>query len=111
MLEQLKRVGIEFLVEREKGWDVVKPWEDTLSLGEQQRMGMARLFYHVPQVLSLVEHLSLRIHAQLHTCPFRGVGVGNCCLVNLVLVGAGVGYESTAWLPTAWLDRCPCRIQ
>lgn len=50
MLEALRKVGISFLVEREKGgWDAKKPWEDTLSLGEQQRMGLARLLFHVPQ--------------------------------------------------------------
>lgn len=31
------QVGVPYLVEREGGWDTTKRWEDTLSLGEQQR--------------------------------------------------------------------------
>jgi ABC-type uncharacterized transport system fused permease/ATPase subunit len=49
MMHCLSLVGIAFLVERENGWDTVYKWEDTLSLGEQQRMGMARLFFHRPK--------------------------------------------------------------
>jgi ABC-type uncharacterized transport system fused permease/ATPase subunit len=50
----LEIVGIGFLTEREKvedasGFDTVKKWEDSLSLGEQQRLSMARLFFHEPQ--------------------------------------------------------------
>jgi ABC-type uncharacterized transport system fused permease/ATPase subunit len=31
------------------GFDHVTKWEDVLSLGEQQRIGMSRLFWHKPQ--------------------------------------------------------------
>ena len=43
------RCSIDYLVEREGGWDSKVVWEDTLSLGEQQRLGMARLFYNKPK--------------------------------------------------------------
>lgn len=57
MMELLKLVGIDYLVERwqkdmpegESGWDYETKWEDVLSLGEQQRTGMARLFFHKPK--------------------------------------------------------------
>ena len=49
LLDLLRVVGVEYLVERLDGWDTVTRWEDVLSLGEQQRLGMARLFYHEPK--------------------------------------------------------------
>jgi hypothetical protein len=39
-------VKLAYLVPREGGWRTVKHWSTVLSLGEQQRMGMARLFFH-----------------------------------------------------------------
>lgn len=54
LLELLKRVNIDFLVERE-GWDEVRNWDDILSLGEQQRLSFARLFYHKPKYAVLDE--------------------------------------------------------
>lgn len=46
----LENVRLNYLLERDtKGWDANVNWEDTLSLGEQQRLGMARLFFHKPK--------------------------------------------------------------
>lgn len=49
LLSTLKDVRLIYLLEREGGWDTVANWEDMLSLGEQQRLGMARLFFHQPK--------------------------------------------------------------
>lgn len=46
----LQHVRLTYLLEREEGgWDANLNWEDILSLGEQQRLGMARLFFHKPK--------------------------------------------------------------
>ncbi|XP_022942560.1 ABC transporter D family member 1-like [Cucurbita moschata] len=46
----LQHVRLNYLLEREEGgWDANLNWEDILSLGEQQRLGMARLFFHNPK--------------------------------------------------------------
>ncbi|CAN0919587.1 ABC transporter D family member 1 [Linum grandiflorum] len=46
----LENVRLNYLLEREQGgWDCNQNWEDMLSLGEQQRLGMARLFFHSPE--------------------------------------------------------------
>ena len=42
-------VGVGYLSSRQWKWVDTVRWEDVLSLGEQQRIGMARLFYHSPQ--------------------------------------------------------------
>ncbi|CAK7334627.1 unnamed protein product [Dovyalis caffra] len=51
----LENVRLNYLLEREGGWDANLNWEDTLSLGEQQRLGMARLFFHKPKFAILDE--------------------------------------------------------
>eukprot|EP00944_MAST-04C_sp_MAST-4C-sp1_P007501 g7501.t1 len=51
----LMLVGIPYLVKREGGWDAVQQWENVLSLGEQERIGCARLFYHNPKFAILDE--------------------------------------------------------
>lgn len=45
----LEKVKLLYLLEREGRWDASQNWEDILSLGEQQRLGMARLFFQKPR--------------------------------------------------------------
>jgi ABC-type uncharacterized transport system fused permease/ATPase subunit len=49
LLTILDDVRLTYLLDREGGWDASANWEDMLSLGEQQRLGMARLFFHHPK--------------------------------------------------------------
>jgi len=70
LLATLNQVGIGYLVDREGGWDAKRKWEDTLSLGEQQRLGIARLFYHKPMFGVLDEcsdAVSADVEEQLYT--------------------------------------------
>ncbi|ONM34279.1 ABC transporter D family member 1 [Zea mays] len=54
MVDLLKNVDLEYLLERYP-LDKEVNWGDELSLGEQQRLGMARLFYHKPKFAILDE--------------------------------------------------------
>ncbi|CAO3696731.1 unnamed protein product [Rhizopus microsporus] len=55
LLDILKVVQIEHIVEREGGWDSEKEWSLALSGGDKQRIAMARLFYHKPRYTILDE--------------------------------------------------------
>lgn len=47
---------LDYLIEREGGWGTESSrWEDRLSLGEQQRIGMGRVYFHKPSIVLLDE--------------------------------------------------------
>merc|ERR1711939_680016 len=53
--EILKILEIESVLNRPDGWDAVEEWRDVFSGGLQQRIAMARLFYHKPKYAILDE--------------------------------------------------------
>ncbi|KIW63418.1 hypothetical protein PV04_10263 [Phialophora macrospora] len=57
--EQLRQIletlEIESVLHRPGGWDAVEEWRDVFSGGLQQRIAMARLFYHKPKYAILDE--------------------------------------------------------
>lgn len=56
LLRILSLVEIASLVDRvDGGWDAEQEWADVLSGGLQQRVAMARLFYHAPRYAILDE--------------------------------------------------------
>lgn len=55
LVELMKIVRLDYILEREKSWDMVNDWNDVLSGGEKQRMAMGRLIYHKPKYAILDE--------------------------------------------------------
>ena len=51
----LKVLEIEAIVDRPGGWSAIEEWRDVFSGGLQQRIAMARLFYHKPKYAILDE--------------------------------------------------------
>lgn len=55
LLQILAIVKIDDIVESVGGWDIEREWREDLSMGVQQRIAMARLFYHRPKFAILDE--------------------------------------------------------
>jgi len=73
----LSLVEIESIVDREGGWDAEQEWRDVLSGGLQQRVAMARLFYHAPKYAILDEctsSVTLEVERTMYETA-KGLGI------------------------------------
>lgn len=71
-------VRLRYLIDREGGWDAEKTWGDVLSLGEQQRMGMARMFFHKPVFAVLddcTNAMSVDVEESLYRHASKSLGI------------------------------------
>ena len=61
----LENVRLNYLLEREEGgWDANLNWEDILSLGEQQRLGMVSYAHLLHPQPMFGQHF--RLNSQIH---------------------------------------------
>jgi ABC-type uncharacterized transport system fused permease/ATPase subunit len=88
--ELMRCVRLEHLVEREGGFAAEGTWANILSLGEQQRLGMARLFYHEPKFAVLdqcTDAVSVDVEEDLYdVARKRGITVSTTTTALLVNV-------------------------
>ena len=74
----LREVDLEYLVDREEGLGDEVNWGELLSLGEQQRLGMARLFYHKPK-FAILDECTSGVTVRLLLQGSRRVSCGASC--------------------------------
>ena len=78
-------VRLRYLIEREGGWDAEKSWGEVLSLGEQQRMGMARMFFHRPVFAVLddcTNAMSVDVEESLYKHATETLGINIVTMAN-----------------------------
>lgn len=81
----LAAAKLDYLTEREGGWDTRKEWKDVLSGGEKQRMGIARLLYHEPR-FAFVDEGTSAVSSDVEGLLYdeaKGRGISKrCCFMS-----------------------------
>ncbi|PPR99844.1 hypothetical protein GOBAR_AA20820 [Gossypium barbadense] len=90
------------MVSKEGGWDANLNWEDILSLEEQQRLGMARLFFHTPKFGILDECTNatgVNVEEQLYRLA-KDLGITLDSEIEEMAVNQTTALKPSATLPT-----------
>jgi len=64
LFKLLQIVHLEYLLERDGGWDALADWAAVLSGGEKQRISIARLYYHRP-TFALFDESTSAVHEEV----------------------------------------------
>jgi len=64
LVKLLQIVHLEYLLERDGGWDAIADWAVVLSGGEKQRISIARLYYHRP-TFALFDESTSAVHEEV----------------------------------------------
>ena len=70
MREILQEVDLEYLAERDGAMTEEVPWDDILSLGEKQRLAIARLVHHKPR-FAILDECSSAITSEMEQRLYR----------------------------------------
>ena len=73
LIEILDMVDLGYLASREGVLDSEINWEDECSLGEKQRLAIARLVYHQPRFAILDEYVTARFFLLLPVWSLSGL--------------------------------------
>ncbi|KAJ3227980.1 hypothetical protein HK099_007849 [Clydaea vesicula] len=95
LLEILKLVLIDQIVDREGGFDAIKDWKDVLAGGDKQRIAMARLFYHRPKY-AILDECTSSVSMEIEGIMYRS------CIefgINLITVS----HRPTLWKYHNWI--------
>ena len=68
--EILQEVDLEYLADRDGAMTEEVPWDDVLSLGEKQRLAIARLVHHKPR-FAILDECSSAITSEMEQRLYR----------------------------------------
>lgn len=86
-------VRLRYLLEREGGWEATKEWGEVMSLGEQQRLGMARLFFHKPR-FGILDECTNAISVDMEEALYAHAASLDITLVTITQRTALVKYHT-----------------
>ncbi|CAG9462286.1 unnamed protein product [Pedinophyceae sp. YPF-701] len=91
--ELMRDVRLAYLLDR-YSWTHEQEWSETLSLGEQQRMGMARLFFHKPK-FAVLDECTNATSVDIEECLYQRAQELGVTMVTITQRTALVKYHTT----------------
>ncbi|CAI4217198.1 unnamed protein product [Parascedosporium putredinis] len=96
LLNILTSLGLEHLVELyDEGWDAEAEWRDVLSGGLQQRVAMARLFYHKPRY-AILDECTSSVTLEIEKAMYEGAKALDITLMT-------VSHRRSLWKYHSWI--------